>query len=233
MMAAACTAACVSGGRTLADRFVIQGTPVMDLGGPRLVSSRESKTRDPLEGAAIHDVAFRSTGLSAAVESTNAELREALLGVMLVPSPAHHMRVARAYRAIGIFDTAYDYLARSLTLNGPDAEVHDAVARLWRDWGQPGNGLSHAYQAVGLAPEWPVAHNTLGTLLFRLGHRGQARARFEFAVTLDPNAAYALANLCTLMLADGDTREAIPVCRRAKAARGQARAAVHPSPEFR
>ena len=47
------------------------------------------------------------------------------------------MQVASAYRKIGIFDNAYDYLARSLTLNGPDPAVHDAMARLLRDWGNP------------------------------------------------------------------------------------------------
>ena len=232
MMAAVWAAACASGGGTLADRFVIQGTPAMDIGGPRLVSSRESRAKDPLKGKSITNVASRSTGLSSAVESTNPALRDALFSLLLAPTAAHHLQVARAYRAIGIFDTAYDYLARSLTLNGPDPEVHDAVARLWRDWGQPGTGLSHAYQAVSLAPDWPVAQNTLGTLLFKLGHRADARSRFEAAVRLDPDAAYALENLCTLTLAEGQTREAITVCRQAKAAR-QRRAAVNTPRESR
>ena len=204
----------------------------MDLGGPRLVSSRESKAKNPLKGTSINNVASRSTGLMSAVESTNPGLRDALFRLLLVPSAAHHLEVARAYRAIGIIDTAYDYLAKSLTLNGPDPAVHDAVARLWRDWGQPGTGLSHAYQAVSLAPEWPVAQNTLGTLLFRLGHRADARARFEAAVRLDPTAAYALDNLCTVHQAEGHTREAITICRQAKAAH-QGRATVHASPESR
>jgi Flp pilus assembly protein TadD len=232
VMAAVWAGACASGGRTLADRFVIQGTPTVDMGGPRLVSSRGSRVNNPLEGASINSVASRSTGLMSSVESTNPALRDALFRLMLAPTAGHHLQVARAYRAIGIFDTAYDYLAKSLTLNGPDAEVHDAVARLWRDWGQPGTGLSHAYQAVSLAPDWPVAQNTLGTLLFKLGHRDDARARFEAAVRLDPTAAYALENLCTLTLADGQTREAIKICRQAKAAR-RGRASVNTSPESR
>lgn len=204
----------------------------MDLGGPRLVSSREPRAKNPLAGAAINNVASRSTGSMSAVESTNPALRDALFRLLLAPTAAHHLQVARAYRAIGIFDTAYDYLARCLTLNGPDADVHDALARLWRDWGQPGTGLSHAYQAVSLAPDSPVAQNTLGTLLFTLGHRADARARFETAVRLDPTAAYALENLCTLTLAEGRTKEAITICRQAKEAR-QAGASVHTSPESR
>jgi Flp pilus assembly protein TadD len=169
-----------------------------------------------------------------AVESSNPELRDALFRVMLAPTAAHHMAVARAYRKIGIFDTAYDYLARSLAQNGPDPAVHDSLARLWRDWGDPGVGLSHAYQAVSLAPEWPVAHNTLGTLLFQMGQRADARLRFETAVRLDAGAAYALDNLCTLHLADGRTREAIAVCHQAKAAhQAKGRASVNTTPESR
>ena len=85
---------------------------------------------------------------------------------------------------------------------------------------------------MSLAPEWPVAQNTLGTLLFKLGHRADARTRFEAAVRLDSMAAYALDNLCTLHMAEGRTREAITVCRQAKAAH-QFRASVRTSPESR
>jgi Flp pilus assembly protein TadD len=90
-------------------------------------------------------------------------------------------------------------------------------------------GLSHAHQAIHLAPDWAVAHNTLGTLLYSLGDRAEARAWFTEAVRLDPGAAYALQNLCTLSLAEGRTREAITQCRQAEAAaRRRPRAAAIP-----
>ena len=232
VMMALWAGACASSGRTMADRFVTQGTPTVDLGGPRLVSSRASKAKNPLKGTTISNVPSRTSGSMSAVEGSNPELRDALFRVMLSPTASHHLQVASAYRKIGIFDNAYDYLARSLTLNGTDPAVHDAMARLLRDWGNPGGGLSHAYQAVSLAPEWPVAQNTLGTLLFKLGHRADARTRFEAAVRLDSMAAYALDNLCTLHMAEGRTREAITVCRQAKAAH-QFRTSVRTSPESR
>jgi Flp pilus assembly protein TadD len=153
------------------------------------------------------------------VEAVDPELRDAMFRLRLAPTVEHHLQVARAYRRLGIRDAAYDYLSRSLTVNGPDPSVHDALARLWRDWGQPGKGLSHAHQAVYLAPKWPVAQNTLGTLLYRLGQRADARKRFEAAVLLDPLADYALQNLCALALADGRTRDAISLCKQAEAAR--------------
>ncbi|MCC7178307.1 MAG: hypothetical protein IT177_07945 [Acidobacteria bacterium] len=211
---------CASGGtRTLADRFVRPGTPAVDLGGPRPLASRPAKAANPLENRSITRVPSRLSSSMSALESADPELRDAMWRLMLAPTSAHHLQVARAYRRLGIFDTAHDYLARSLTLNGPDPVVHDAMARLWRDWGQPGLGLSHAYQAVHLAPDWAVGQNTLGTLLFRLGHRADARARFEAAVRYDPGAAYALQNLCVAYQAEGRTREAITTCRRADAAR--------------
>ncbi len=211
---------CASGGVvTLADRFVKPGTPAVDLGGPRPLASAPATSPHLLERRSIASVPSRLSASMSALESANPQLRDAMLRLLLAPTADHHLQVAQVYRKLGIFDTAHDYLARSLTVNGPDPVVLDALARLWRDWGQPGLGLSHAYQAIQLAPDWPVAQNTLGTLLYRLGHRADARERFEAAVRLDPGAAYALENLCTATLAEGRTRDAIALCRQAEAAR--------------
>ncbi len=220
LVALVSAAGCASAGSpTLATRFVRQGTPAVDLGGPRPLDSPKTKRPRPLEGASIaHGVSRLSTTVSS-LEATDPALRDALLRVMLAPTAEHHLQVARAYRGAGILDQAHDYLTRSLTVNGPDPVIHDALARLWRDWGNPGLGLADAYRAVYLAPEWPAAHNTLGTLLYKLGLRDEARARFERVVALDPGAAYALDNLCRLSLMDGRTRDAIVQCRQADAVR--------------
>lgn len=191
----------------------------MDLGGPRPRISRVEKGSRPLASASIRDGVSRMSSALSSIESTDPELRDALVRVALVPTAAHHLLVARAYRKVGIMDAAHDYLSASLVVNGPDPAVHDALARLWRDWGNPGLGLSDAYQAVYLAPEWAAAHNTLGTLLFKLGQRDQARRRFEEAARLDPGAAYAFDNLCRLSMAAGNTRDAIGQCRQADAIR--------------
>jgi Flp pilus assembly protein TadD len=140
----------------------------------------------------------------------------------LAPTPAHYLEVSRIYKKLGILDTAYDYLARSLANNGNDPVVHDAMARLWRDWGRPGDGLAHAYSAIHLAPKWAPAHNTLGTLLFALGKRTEGRQRFEQAVALQPDAFWALKNLCVAYQAEGRTREAIATCHQAETARKRA-----------
>jgi Flp pilus assembly protein TadD len=76
---------------------------------------------------------------------------------------------------------------------------------------------------VFLAPNSPVAHNTLGTVLYRLRRTADARASFTRALELDPKAWYALANLCHLSMAAGDTRTAIGQCQRAEVLRKAAR----------
>jgi len=219
-----CAGACASAPAvTFADRFVRPGTPAVDLGGPRPVGSRAVPKLAHPGGGGASEFASRVSSTTASLEAANPELGDAVLRVRLAPTTDHYLAVARIYHRLGVLDTAYDYLDRSLAVNGPDPAVHDQLARVWRDWGQPGTGLAHAYQAVHLAPDWPVAENTLGTLLFAMGRRTDARERFERAVSLDPGAAYALANLCIAYQAEGRTRDAIRTCRRANDARRRPR----------
>jgi Flp pilus assembly protein TadD len=203
----------------LASRFIRQGTPTVDLGGPRLASQRAPSPRVPLGQAGMTSNVSRTSGTLSSFESRDPDLRDALARVTIAPTAAHHLRVARAYQRAGILDQAYDYLSRSLIVNGPDPAVYEARARLLRDWGNPDLGLADAYRAVHLAPQSAAMQNTLGTLLYKLGHRQEAEDRFTQAMTLDAIAWYALANLCHSSLARGRTREAIMQCRQATAAR--------------
>jgi Flp pilus assembly protein TadD len=218
---------CASGGTsTLAQKFVRQGVPAVDLGGPRpKASSRHERAPSPLEHASISNVASRVSSSASSLENVDPALRDAMWQLRLAPTPVHYMAVARAYRHLGIMDTAHDFLAQSLTVNGSTPEVLDALSRLWRDWGQLDRALSYSHQAVYLAPEWGVAHNTLGTVLHALGQRTGAREQFEKAAALEPGASWALQNLCLAYQAEGRTKEAITACRRADAAKRQAPAA--------
>jgi Flp pilus assembly protein TadD len=203
--------------RSIASRFVREGTPAVDLGGPRPEILRAR--RGPLADATITTNVSRFTGSS--LENSDAALRTAIARVALVPTAEHYLDVSRAYRARGIMDHALDYLNRSLAVNGPSAIVYDERARLWRDWGYPGEGLADAHRAVYLAPESPAFRNTLGTVLYRVGQADNAVEQFEQVVRLKPDAWYALANLCYVHNVRGRTREAIPLCRRANTLRKQ------------
>jgi Flp pilus assembly protein TadD len=212
--------ACASANRaTLAGRFVRQGTPSVDVGGPRPVSLRTADRNALLRAARTPRPV---TSSMASLESNDPQLRSALAQLLGAPTPQHHLDVADAYMRNGVFDRAYDYLNRSLTVNGPEPMVLDALARLWRDWGQPGEGLGHAHRALYLVPKSPIAHNTLGTLLYRVGRRDEARASFSRALELDPSAWYAMANLCYVNMAAGDTKTAIAQCRQATVLRKHA-----------
>jgi len=60
-----------------------------------------------------------------------------------------------------------------------------------------------------------VVHNTLGTLLLKLGHFDAAREQFEQARTLAPAAAYPVNNLCYVELRRENTADAVRWCREA------------------
>ena len=207
----------------LASRFIRQGNADR---GPRRTTvgaSAQPAPRAPIGHAGMTSNLSRTSSSLSSFESLDGTLRDALARVTIAPTVAHHLLAARAYRRAGILDKAYDYLSASLAINGPDAAVYEEMARLWRDWGNPDLGLADAYRAVHLAPQSAATQNTLGTLLYRLGRRHEAEARFQQAVTLDANAWYALANLCHSSLARGRTREAIQQCRQATAARAKSK----------
>ena len=165
-----------------------------------------------------HDAATRvdkpaSGLLSQTIESTDSQLAGALLQAAVLPSAAAYRGVAREYRRVGVLDQAHEYFARAVKLEPADAVSHEGLARIWRDWGTPALGLADAYRAVHYAPESASAANTLGTLLQSLGHTREAKEWYGRALALDPQAWYALNNLCYAAIM---TRElAIDMCKAA------------------
>ena len=95
-------------------------------------------------------------------------------------------------------DAAFDHLTAATRLDPRDAAAYDARARIWRDWGFPELGMADSARAVFFAPNSAAAHNTWGTLLAAAGFDAEARREFEAALALDPHAAFARANLCSL-----------------------------------
>ena len=149
------------------------------------------------------------------VEASDPSLAEALVALEIQPTAVNHRTVAARYVRLGILDQAHEHFSTAVALDSTDAASWDGLARIWRDWGFPHLALSDAYRAVYYAPDSPIVHNTLGTVLQALGQRPAARAQFEHALALDVTAAYALSNLCHAWRLDGNASKAADACQHA------------------
>jgi tetratricopeptide (TPR) repeat protein len=147
------------------------------------------------------------------VEAQDAALTAALLAVKTVPSSDNHRAVAAEYLRLGVKDAAHEHFTAAVKLESTDAASWDGLARIWRDWGFSNLALPDATRAVFFAPDSPVVHNTLGTVLQTLGRRAEARAAYEKALSLDADAAYALTNLCYGWALEGEADKAVNACR--------------------
>ena len=159
------------------------------------------------------------------LESFDKELGTALVEAQVRPSGATARLVAQQYARNGVFDMAHQYLTKAVKNDPRDAANYEALARMWRDAHVPHLGMSDAHRAVYYAPDWAVAHNTLGTIFQALGRRAEARAEYERALALDPDAAYVLNNLCYSDILDGRMASAIHACSDALARNPDMRAA--------
>ncbi len=180
--------------------------------GPGRTAAPETRPADKVPAASpdtlqehIRKVRHLSAGTSsrqatfgATVEGLDRRLAEALLVETVLPSAESHLLVAEEYRRLGILDSAHTRLNRALQRDPRFAAAHEAMARVWRDWGLPGLGLSSAYRATFYAPDSASARNTLGTILNALGELDGARKAYMEAAALDPTAGWALSNLCYL-----------------------------------
>jgi tetratricopeptide (TPR) repeat protein len=151
------------------------------------------------------------------LETRDARLMAALTALSIAPSAAQHRQVAEEYQRLKVLDRAHLHYRLAIQMDPADAASHDALARIWREWGFPQLGIADAEAAVRLAPDSPIAANTLGTLFAADGNLLAARVWYARALTLAPTSAFALNNLCytSVMLAD---RGAIGACANAAAA---------------
>jgi len=157
--------------------------------------------------------------LNADLDHRDPRLKSALAALAVAPTLNHFLEVAQAYQSLGVRDRAYDHFQQAVALEPTSAAANDGLARLWRDWGFPQFGLANAHRAVYAAPRSATSRHTLGTLLYALGLRQDAEKAFREATALDPHAWYAWQNLCSVVMADGRTKDAIPLCQRADAER--------------
>ena len=190
--------------------------------GPHLASA-QSNPAPPAESlesfmSKVRALSLEATptrGRATTIESSDPELKAALAEYTLVPSPTSARMVAAAYARLRVFDSAYTFFGRAVRMDPTDAAAHDGLARLWRDSGLPHLGLTDAHRAVFYAPDSPIVHNTLGTVLQAMGHVAPARRQYEQVLRLEPTAWYALNNLCYTRVLEGNGPQAIAACQRA------------------
>lgn len=191
---------------SLASRFIVPGRPAIDLSAPA-GSPRSPGAPSPAPAVPSAEAAPpRSTVVAATLEATSPLLRARLAALAASPTPDAHLDVAAAYASFGIHDRAFDYLAAGLARYPQHAGLHEAAARLWRDWGLPEQALRHAHLAARYAPDSAAAASTLGTVLWALDARIDATAAFARAFALEPAAPWARTNWCTAVVALGRPR---------------------------
>jgi len=151
------------------------------------------------------------------LEDHNKALGAARMLAEASPTVENQRKLAEQYVKAGVLDAAMDHFDAALKLDPHDVPSLDGSARIWREWGYADLALPQAYKAVNQAPDSPVVHNTLGTLLLKLGHLEAAREQFEEARTLAPSAAYPVNNLCYVELMRANSVDAVRLCREAAA----------------
>jgi len=206
---------CATGaGTSFTAKFVKQGKPALDVGGPTLATTAPLQDHmRMIRHLSARPIMKESAGAKA--ESVDLRLASVLHLAAANPSAENHLRVAREYLRLGILDTAYSSANRALLQKPRFAEAHEVLAQIWRDWGFPGLGIGHASRATYFDPASASAANTLGTLLDALGQPAEARRAFARAVALDTSAPWALNNLCFVELRLGRLIEARSHCEAA------------------
>jgi len=213
VVALTATCGCATAGRTsLSDRFVTQGEPSIDLGGPE-VKPDVAGYASQLRALAVEARPRPKDSASEVAESADPFLRERIETLKKAPSAAAHRAVALEYRRLGILDAAFQHLSTAIRLDPMDATAFDLRARIWRAWELPRLGLPDARRAVGLAPKSPTAWNTLGLLLEESGQGEPGTQSYLRAVAVDAGAGYAWTNLCRVWIREGDARSAVQACR--------------------
>lgn len=201
---------------SFADRFVTQGEPTVDLGGPR-PQPTTAEYVSQLRMLAAHAKPTTKASSLDVLEVRDQPLRDKLAMLATTPSAVAHRDVALEYRRLGIVDAAFKHASAAIRLDPKEASAYDLRAKLWRSWGLPGLGIADARRAVALAPRSATAWNTLGLMLEGSGSASLAVRAYLHAVQYDREAGYAWGNLCRAWTTTGEGPAAATACRRALA----------------
>ena len=149
------------------------------------------------------------------METRDPAIAAEVLLALSQPTAERYRNVAERYRERGVLDAAYRNFNRAIALNPRDGAAYEGLARVWRDWGLPGLALRRRAPRRLLRATVGIRGNTYGTVMQALGQHDNARAAYEAASRLEPQAAYAVNNLCYLAFVEGRLYTAIETCRKA------------------
>lgn len=162
------------------------------------ISTPSKSERAEMEHARREALAKRAAERPAtlpSIERLDRGLRESLAALGRHDTPEAHIRVARNYCRVGVFDAAYDQYSDALALDPRNVVAWDERSRVWRHWGFMELALSDIHRAIFYAPDAAAPRNTLGTILEAAGQCREAREAYASALKLDPSAEWAKSNL--------------------------------------
>lgn len=90
-----------------------------------------------------------------------------------------------------------------------DPELHDDVAMLYLELGQPHDAARHFSAAAALKSDSSAAHFNLGTALALAGRLDEAVRAYQQALSLNPNYAKAHNNLASALVSQGKPNRAV------------------------
>lgn len=135
------------------------------------------------------------------------------------PDPHTWLSIGRAYRELGVADSARHAYEHALAIDSTYAPLHRELARLYEEEAAYEEGLVHARRALALEQDHPLSRYLVGLLLFRSGQPQEALPHLRRAVEQAPRhheAQYALGQVLVRL---GREEEAEPVLDRAESLR--------------
>ena len=126
---------------------------------------------------------------------------------VMTRTESDRVKLVRAFRPKDAAEEAVGY-EMQLTVAPDDAALHDDAALLYLELGKPEQALAHFEASARLRPGAATAYN-LGTAHEAAGRLGEAAARYEQSMKLDPSYAPPRVNLGTIRLMQGRAADAL------------------------
>ncbi len=173
---------------------------------------KEALTLDPhytLAMASLARAYLRSYGLHADPAALVLARENCEAALALNPSLVDaHQVLARVYEFLGDRQTASRELKTALALDPGDPNTLLSQARLFEESGQFDEAISRYTRVLRLRPNYWLAHQELGIVLYNSGNLSQALIELRAASLAAPKNSLAANNIGSLLLQEGKLTEA-------------------------